>query len=129
MIFVAQNKQLQQLKPQPKDDVMLKLKDWTVQQLRTWLGLRGVRSGDSLKEDLVRIAYFTWKLGLPVNPDEVSTQREAAARLSEVLTVKNRLLNDPTTVNNWSTDLKELPTIEFGNIFNYLINTPGKYIF
>ena len=125
-IFVAHNELLSQLTIPSDNEVRQNLQGWSVQQLRTWLGLRGVRSGDALKEDLVRIAYFTWKLNLAVNQDEVTTQKEASARLEEILTIDNNLLPDPASISDWVTDLRQLPTITYGNIYNYLINSPGK---
>ena len=117
-----------QLQPEDKDDVILTLKKWTVPELRKWLGLRGIRTNDCSKEEIVELAYYAWKLKIPFNASEVELQREAGSRLEELLSVDGCKLPDPTGVLDWSTDLQKLPTITNHDIYEYLINSPGKCI-
>ena len=124
--FINFNENLDQLDPQQHETSILDtFRSWKVTDLRTWLGLRGIRCSDSTKEDMVRLAFFTWKLDIPLNPTELETQAEAAVRLETLLEVNGFRLPKPKDIKGWTTDLQYLPTVTHHDIYSYLIDTPG----
>ena len=101
-------------------------KEMTVKDLRKYLGERRLRSEGSQAE-LSNLAFWAWKLKLQVNPDELTTQREGHKRMRALITLQDgTMLADPTNITDWSSDLKLLPSVQFGDLYQYLINTPGN---
>ena len=88
----------------------------------------GIRCSDSTKEDMVCLAFFTWKLDIPLNPTELEKQADAVVRLEKLLEVNGVTLPKPKDVNGWTTDLQYLPTVTHHDIYSYLIDTPGTAI-
>ena len=124
--FINYTDNLQQLGPvHHEQNIFDNFKSWKVTDLRTWLGLRGIRCADSTKEDMVRLAFFTWKLQIPLNPTELETQAEAAVRLEKLLEVNGCPLPKPKEVKGWTTDLQYLPTVTHFDICSYIIDSPG----
>ena len=56
-------------------------------------------------------------------------QKEDKAKYKRKLTLTNgQLLPDPYgTVENWRSDAKLMSDISWGDIYNYLINSPSEY--
>ena len=126
--FLNYNSNLEQLRPSDDDATLKRFRDWTVPDLRTWLGFRGVRTNDCTKGEMVQLAYFTWKLKIPLNPTELQVQKEANSRLQVLLSSDYGQLPDPKKVTDWTANLQKLPTITHLDIYEYLINSPGKNI-
>ena len=56
-------------------------------------------------------------------------QREDKAKYKRKLTLTNRqLLPDPYgIVENWKSDVKLMPDVSWGDMYNYLVNSPSEY--
>ena len=56
-------------------------------------------------------------------------QKEGKAKYKRKLTLTNgQLLPDPYgTVENWKSDAKLMPDVSWGDMYNYLVNSPSEY--
>ena len=56
-------------------------------------------------------------------------QKEDKAKYKRKLTSTNgQLLPDPYgTVENWKSDAKLMPNVSWGDMYNYLVNSPSEY--
>ena len=56
-------------------------------------------------------------------------QREDKAKYKRKLTLTNgQLLPDPYgIVENWKSDVKLMPDVSWGDMYNYLVNSPSEY--
>ena len=56
-------------------------------------------------------------------------QKEDKAKYKRKLTLTNgQLLPDPYgTVENWKSHAKLMPDVSWGDMYNYLVNSPSKY--
>ena len=56
-------------------------------------------------------------------------QKEDKAKYKRKLTLTNgQLLPDPYgIVENWKSDVKLMPDVSWGDIYNYLVNSPSEY--
>ena len=56
-------------------------------------------------------------------------QKEDKAKYKRKLTSTNgQLLPDPYgTVENWKSDAKLMPDVSWGDMYNYLVNSPSEY--
>ena len=56
-------------------------------------------------------------------------QKEGKAKYKCKLTFTNgQLLPDPYgTVENWKSDAKLMPDVSWGDMYNYLVNSPSEY--
>ena len=56
-------------------------------------------------------------------------QKEDKAKYKRKLTLTNgQLLPDPCrTVENWKSNAKLMPDVSWGDMYNYLVNSPSKY--
>ena len=54
---------------------------------------------------------------------------EAKKRYKEKLSVESETLPDPYSLSEeeWIDDITKWPSIEFGDVYNYLINLKGRY--
>jgi len=54
---------------------------------------------------------------------------EAKKRYKEKLSVESEILADPYSLSEeeWIDDITKWPSIKFGDIYNYLINSKGRY--
>ena len=56
-------------------------------------------------------------------------QKEDKAKYNRKLTLTNgQLLPDPyRIVENWKSDVKLMPDVSWGDMYNYLVNSPSEY--
>ena len=56
-------------------------------------------------------------------------QKEDKAKYKRKLTLTNgQLLPDPYgTAENWKSDAKLMPDVSWGDMYNYLVNSPSEY--
>ena len=56
-------------------------------------------------------------------------QKEDKAKYKRKLTLTNgQLLPDPYgTVENWKSNAKLMPNVSWGDMYNYLVNSPSEY--
>ena len=75
------------------------------------------------KENMEEVSAKNDKIGNYTSTlDNVSLKR-----YREKLTVNGMSIQDPYSLTNWKSKLTLLPNIEYGDIYNYLINSPGIY--
>jgi hypothetical protein len=89
----------------------------TIPVLAKYLKDRGIASSKVNKSELVELAVKAEQADLPVlSPNDYIQQNEKRR------TVRGKILPDPRTVSStkWSTDLRELPTIESHDVSFYL---------
>ena len=60
-------------------------REYSLQQLKNYLGQRRIRA-DGRQGKLAVLAYWAWKLKVPVNPTELETQENSKKILMEILT-------------------------------------------
>ncbi|XP_077983622.1 uncharacterized protein LOC144438466 [Glandiceps talaboti] len=104
-------------------------REYTVKDLKRYLGQRRIRA-DGRQGELAVLAFWAWKLKVPVNPSQQETEEQSKKRLQEILSgEKGETLPDPDGIaeREWITDVKETPPLTYADIYHYLINTPGFY--
>ena len=70
------------------------------------------------------MAFWAEKLNLPVNPDKLTTQREASRRMKDLLTLSDgHIVPDPFCMKDdqFSVDMKQLPQVTYGDLYQYLV--------
>ena len=65
---------------------------------------------------------------MDVRPPQLeSLDNEAWARYKQKLQISGYEVPDPFSLTDWEDNIHKWPPVEYGDIYNYLINSPGVY--
>lgn len=99
---------------------------YKVPELQRFLRDRGISTGNSRKDHLIRLAEAAADMNVPsVAPDDYHSMSVSRRTVGDPVTGNDIVLSDVDKVTGWTPNLTMLPTIEIGDVMVYLLGTCG----